>query len=95
MGKNRFRIDGVYVYDGFCSFKQALHPYLHKMCPNHRTLDLAAYFAHYWHMHFFRDKEIAKMKQQQQQQQPVTFSSLSPPPTAGAADVGSMEVIMQ
>eukprot|EP01036_Dinobryon_divergens_P023436 gene23436-31782_t len=67
----------------------ALHPYLHKMCPNHRTLDLAAFFAHYWHFHFFRDKEIAKMKQQPQP------AEMSPPPTASAADAESMEVIIQ
>lgn len=40
----------------------AMHSYLHTIIPTHRNLDLAAYFANYWHLHYFRDRETSRRR---------------------------------
>jgi len=48
----------------------SLHLYLYKQIPYHRGLGLATFFAHYWHHHFHKDKELSKLKMAHQQQHP-------------------------
>jgi len=57
----------------------SLHLYLYKQLPYHRGLDLAAFFAHYWHHHFHKDKEINKHKLAHQQQHPHTIANILEP----------------